>query len=245
MRKAFALAVDRPAIVARTVGQVNPTAKVLNNRLYLTSQKEYQDTSGGHYDRQDVAGARRLLESAGFTAGSDGIYAAADGARVSFELTISTGDNLRQSQAELIQAQVRQAGIEVTLGTVKPAEIPMKLTAVAGNASFKPFEVANVGQGLLFVSSTSLVFGTGGSTNVARYSNPTRRRALRPSSGRARRRQAHGPLPRHRPDPWEDMPRLPLYQRPDFIAFRPNIVNIAPSPALGPFWNTARWGLKA
>ncbi len=89
------------------------------------------------------------------------------------------------------------------------------------------------------------MFATGGSTNVARYSNPhvdelyTQARAeLDP----AKRTALYHDIDRIL---WEDMPRLPLYQRPNFIAFRPNIVNIAPSPALGPFWNTARWGLKA
>jgi hypothetical protein len=41
------------------------------------------------------------------------------------------------------------------------------------------------------------------------------------------------------------MPRLPLYQRPNVVAYRDDLVNVAPSPALGTFWNLERWGLKA
>jgi len=248
VRRAFALAVDRSAIVARTVAQFDKTAKVLNNHLYLTSQKEYRDTSAGRYDRQDIAQARRLLEGAGFTAGSDGIYAAADGTRLSFELTTTSGDALREAQVELIQAEVRQAGIEVTVTPVAAGTaLAAKLTAGASadpNAP-KPFQVANIGQNLSFVSSTSGVFGTGGSTNVARYSNPKVDELFaqaRAELDGAKRADIYSEIDRIL---WDDMPRLPLYQRPGFIAYSANIVNVAPSPTLGPFWNTARWALKA
>lgn len=248
VRQAFALAVDRPAIVARTVAQLDPAARVLNHRLYFPSQSQYQDTSAGRYDRPDVPRARQLLEGAGFTAGADGIYVAPDGARLSLELTTTSGDALREAQTELIAAQVRPAGIEVTPAAVAPGgALAAKLGAApsADPAAPKPFEVVNIGQNLAFASSGAAVFGTGGSANVAGYANPvvddlfTKARA---ELDAGRRAAIYHDIDRLL---WADMVRLPLYQRPGFVAYRSNVLNVAPSPALGPYWNTARWGLAA
>jgi peptide/nickel transport system substrate-binding protein len=239
VRQAFALALDRRTIVARTVGQLDPSAKVLNNRLYLTSQKEYLDTSGGRYDDQHLGEARQILEGAGFTKGRDGIYAKGDD-RLSFSLTTTSGDALREAQEQLIQAQAKEAGIEVKIDNVAPANLSERLLD-----DKNPFDIANVGQTLLLVSGTSTVFGTDSKINVTKYSNTKVDELFRQARAEldpGKRTGIYYDIDRIL---WDDMPRLPLYQRPNVVAYRDDLVNVAPSPALGTFWNLERWGLKA
>ena len=62
VRKAFAMALDRPAIVQRTVAQFDPKAAIDNNRIYVNNQPEYVDNGKG-YAAADVAGAKKTLEA--------------------------------------------------------------------------------------------------------------------------------------------------------------------------------------
>ena len=60
----------------------------------------------------DVAGAQRVLEDAGWRAGSDGIRAKGD-QRASFQLLYPSNDSGRQAIAEAFSAQMAPLGIEV------------------------------------------------------------------------------------------------------------------------------------
>ncbi|MEN3360346.1 MAG: glutathione transport system substrate-binding protein, partial [Mycobacteriales bacterium] len=66
VRKAIATAIDRPGLVAGTVGAFDNRAQVLNNRIFVNNQPEYQDNSGGLYDKGDVPKAKQMLEAAGY-----------------------------------------------------------------------------------------------------------------------------------------------------------------------------------
>ena len=45
---------------------------------------------------------------------------------------------------------------------------------------------------------------------------------------------------------WTDLPNLPLYQKPTFLAFSDKYLNIGDNTTTEtPFWNVEEWGLKA
>jgi len=54
VRQAIATALDRPNLVRATVGQFDPAAQVLNNRMYVNNQPEYEDTNDGEYTHGDA-----------------------------------------------------------------------------------------------------------------------------------------------------------------------------------------------
>ena len=112
VREAIATGLDRSALVRATVGQIDPAARVLNNRMYMTSQPEYEPTNRGRYEHGDVRAARRLLEDAGYRPGPDGVYVK-DGARLSLELMTTPNDRVRLSAIQVIAAQLRPAGFEI------------------------------------------------------------------------------------------------------------------------------------
>ena len=44
---------------------------------------------------------------------------------------------------------------------------------------------------------------------------------------------------------WKDLPTIPLYQKPTYIAWRNTFVNIGDNSTQdGPFWNANLWGQK-
>lgn len=239
VRQAFALSLDRKAIVDRTVGTFDPSIKTLNNRLFLTGQPGYVDTSGARYDGADVAGARRLLEEAGFTRGGDGTYVR-DGKRLSLTIQTTAGDSLREGQIQLMQAQARDAGFDLQI-------VPgVQAADVVGNLRRGAIDLASYAQTISqYTTATSGTFGTGGGSNNNKYSN-TKVDALyaqaRQELDDAKRWGILSEVDRVL---WADMPRLPLYQRPVVVASRSSAANVVVNPAVGPTWNAEQWGIKA
>jgi peptide/nickel transport system substrate-binding protein len=238
VRQAFALALDRRAVVQRTVGQVDTRAAVMNNRLFVTTQPGYADNSGGRYESQNIPEAKRLLEGAGFALGGDGIYVK-DGKRLSLRIRTTAGDLLRESQEELIQAQVKQAGIELTIDNAPTAALIPQLTQ--GN-----FDVASLAQNLsIYPTTASSTFGSTGGSNLTKYANPQVDTLFAQAKGTYDDSRRLALLQEIDKILWTDMPRVPLYQRPVVLGFRNTYLNIGVNPSLGPFWNAEQWGIKA
>src|SRR6202011_4691072 len=114
VRQAIATAIDRPKLVARTAGQFSSKATILNNRMWMTNQPEYKDTSGGAYDKGDPAKAKQMLEADGYALGGGGIYAKGS-QKLSFRITTTAGNALRESSEALMQAQLKAAGIGLNI----------------------------------------------------------------------------------------------------------------------------------
>ncbi|OLD43046.1 MAG: hypothetical protein AUI83_18795 [Armatimonadetes bacterium 13_1_40CM_3_65_7] len=63
----------------------------------------------------DPARARALLQEAGFTPGSDGILRNAAGQRLSLELNTTAGNRVREQVEQIIQQNLKEIGIEITI----------------------------------------------------------------------------------------------------------------------------------
>ncbi len=63
----------------------------------------------------DPARARRLLQEAGFAPGPDRVMRNAAGQRLQFEINTPAGDQIREQIEQLIQQQLRQLGVEITI----------------------------------------------------------------------------------------------------------------------------------
>lgn len=241
VRRAFALALDRPAIVARTAGQIDKDAKVMQDFLLSAGDPNYPkgETGGSRYSKPDVVGATDLLKSAGFQLGADGIYAK-DGNRLSFRLTAVTGDALRENQGELIKSQEKLAGIEILLDTIAPSALTDRITR-------GDFDIMSLLQGMAtFPTTTSASFGTKGTVNISKYSSPAVVDPLYVAAKAELDDKKRADLLNQIDEQlWKDLPRIPLYQRPVMVAFRNTLANVGINPVSGPVWNIDQWGLKA
>ncbi len=109
VRQALLLAIDREGI-AQTVfrGRVSVAHSYLpaKHPWYLQDIRKYN---------HDPAAARRLLDEAGWRAGPDGIRRNAAGERLNLVVTVPSGDRTRERIQEIIQAQWKDVGVEMTI----------------------------------------------------------------------------------------------------------------------------------
>jgi peptide/nickel transport system substrate-binding protein len=240
VRQAIATGTDRPAIVQRTVAQFDPRAKILNNRQYVTNQPEYKDTSGGKYDKADVAGAKKLLEGAGYTLGADGIYAKA-GKKIEMRFSTTSGNKLREDQGVLFQAQMKAIGIQINIDNAPSKEFFGKRLP-GGN-----FDVADFAWiATPFPSSNKAIYSTGSDSNYDNYGNPQVDSMYKQAVAEldeGKRKDLYNQIDTTL---WDDLVTIPLYQKPTFIAVRNTFANVGDNASSeGPFWNAELWGLKA
>ena len=244
VRQAIAKALDRDAIVKRTVGQFDPRAKVLNNRIYVNNQPEYQDNGAG-YTKADIPGAEKLLQQAGYTKGADGIYAKG-GKKLSIRISTTSGNKLREDQLVLIQSQLKPAGIDIRIDNC-PSTCLFGDRLPKGN-----FDIANFGWvSSPFASANKAIYETvnedagAGGSNYGAYSNPEVDRMMAANVGELDADKVTDNWNNIDKLIWADMATIPLYQKPTFIAVRNTFANIHDNASqYGPFWNSATFGLK-
>jgi peptide/nickel transport system substrate-binding protein len=240
VRKAFATGLNIQQIVDRTVKQFSDKATVLGNRFYMNGQPEYQDHRGS-YGNGDTAAAEKLLTDAGYTKGADGIFAKG-GKRLSFDISTTQGNKLRETQEELVQAQAKEFGFEIK---IKNADADVLFGEWLPQGQFDISNFAWVGTPFA-VSSNDPIFRTGSAQNYGKYSNPKLDQLmtqaisdLDPKKSAELANQADQIL-------WDDMATLPLYQKPQLLAYRNTYTGIGENlSSQGPFWNAGTWAQKA
>jgi peptide/nickel transport system substrate-binding protein len=240
VRKAFATGLNIQQIVDRTVKQFSDKATILGNRFFMNGQPEYQDHRGS-YGNGDIAAAEKLLTDAGYAKGGDGIFAKG-GKKLSFNISTTQGNKLRETQEQLIQAQAKEFGMELK---IKNAEADVLFGEWLPKGNFDISNFAWVGTPFP-VSSNQPTFATGSAQNYGKYSNPkvdelfTQAIAqLDPAKSAELVNQVDQLL-------WDDMATLPLYQKPQLIGWRNTFTGIGDNlSSQGPFWNAGLWAQKA
>ena len=181
--------------------------------------------------------SRRLLEQAGCRRETDGIYSC-DGRRLEFRLVTTAGPGLRERTIQLIQAQLRPAGIEVELSyTLGPALFAQMLPS--GDFDLASFSWFGDPAGV----RRKELFGCDGVRNYSGYcqrlttSELDQADRILDSDERARvLNRADAQLAR-------DVPVIPLFQVPNVLAYRTTIRNVVRSPD-NLFWNVEDWWLE-
>ena len=240
VRKAIATGLNIQLLVDRTVKQFTDKAQPLGNRIWLPGQKPYQDHFG-QYGKGDTAGAAKLLEDAGYTKGADGIYAK-DGSKLSLRISTTAGNQLRETQEELIQAQMKQIGVDIRLANADNRKFFGEWLP-NGN-----FDIANFGWvGNPFaVSSSQDIYRTGGGGNYGAYSSQKVdqlfKQAVR-EVDEAKSAELGNQIDQQLT---ADMATIPLYAKPTYLAVRSSFANVGDNATQeGPFWNSGLWAQKA
>jgi peptide/nickel transport system substrate-binding protein len=245
VRKAFAMALDRQEIVDQTVAQFSSDAQVLDNRLYVNNQPEYQDNAPEEYKEQNTDQAKQLLEQSGYTLGPDGVYTHPQRGRLAIQIDTTTNNPLRQTTIEVMIPQLQEAGIEATFNAnpdiFGSADQPTSLEAGGFQAALfawvsTPFVASN--QSIYYSPANSL------GQNYSRTGTPEIDQLLAqmvsepdPTAAAELANQADQAL-------WEQMATLPLYQKPTFIAYQSTIQNVEDNASqTGPLWNSETWAL--
>jgi peptide/nickel transport system substrate-binding protein len=109
VRRALLMALDRQTLVDKLFHGTQPVAATWVNPL-----SPYYDEAIPVV-KYDPAGARALLKEAGWTPGPDGVCRNVAGDRLSLELGTTAGNRLRELQEQVLQSNLKNACIEVTL----------------------------------------------------------------------------------------------------------------------------------
>ena len=236
VRQALSLCINREEIVDTLVKPINPDASVLNNHIYVPSAADYQDNSGGL--AQDIDGAKALLEGAGYVMGDDGIYADADGNRLSIRLGRRDPNPRRQSTNELFIEQCKAAGVELTDDA---AENFNAERLPAGDYDIALFAwVATP-----FLSSNTSLYVPGGPQNWNNYANPEIQTLFDQANAEfddAARAELMDQIDQIL---WDDMATLPLFQFQEMVAYSDSVSGVVFNGPLGVTWNANEWAVTA
>ena len=236
VRRALAYGIDRVALVRALFGNAAPP--VLDNTIYLTSERSYEP----HWSRYRYrpVEARRLLEQAGCSRGSDGIHSCA-GERLRLRFVTTAAVPLRQRNLEVVKTQLRRAGVEVEtayapnvqlLGTVLPSgnfDVALfAYTKAVPEEAFSPYSCGNT------VSGYCSRLVNADLDQLDRIVEPARRVVV---ANRIDRRLA------------ADVPALPLFQSPLTYVVRTHLHGVVPNgygtlTTGGSLWNAENWWLE-
>ncbi len=240
VRQALAYGVDRAAIVERLMKPFSDKASQLDNHLLVSTQKGYE-AHGEDYATVNVAKAVELLEGAGFKKGATGIMEKG-GKKLSLRLSTTAGNKLREQQGVLIQAQLKEVGIDIRIDN-SPAEDLFGKRLPEGN-----FDIANFAWvGTPFPAAGGYqIYSAASGSNFGKYSNKDVDAKLLAALAETDEATRIGLLNEIDKIMWEDLPNIPLYQKPTFLAYNTKYVNISDNTTEeSPFWNSEVWALKA
>ncbi len=231
VRQAIAKALDREDVVAQLVDPFDESAEVLNNHIYFPGSANYVPTGEEEYGERDLEGARALLESAGFTEGGNGIYEQ-DGQPLSLRVTWRDPNPRRQQTAQLIQSQLREAGIDIVL-----APQPDFVFLDEGN-----FDIALFGwTGGTTLAGNESIYVPGGGQNFGKYDNPEVQTLFSQANVELDADTRADLMNEIDSVIWADVATLPLFQVPEFLAWRDGVDNVEYNGYQGFTWNMPTW----
>jgi peptide/nickel transport system substrate-binding protein len=236
VRRALALAIDREEIVQRLPAQFDSSAQVLNNRIFFPGDPRYEDNAGD-YATQDVEAAKSALEDAGYTLGADGIYTHPERGPLSMRITWRDPNERRQSTAQLIQAQAKEAGFDIVFAPQPDFEF-----LAAGN-----FDLALFGwTASASLSSSDSIYRSDGGQNYSKNVNPEIDSLWDQANGELDEDARTDLLNQIDVLLWEDLHNIPLFQVPELLANDQDVGNIIYNGYFNQFtWNANQWGTVA
>jgi peptide/nickel transport system substrate-binding protein len=247
IRHAIAWGTDRATIAKRSAGEIDHSLTALNNRIYMPTQPEYKDSSG-NFGKFNPSLAKKTLQKAGMTMGSDGYFHPNFGPEKGkpFTLSISTtaGVPVRSDIEQLFKSQMKAIGVKINIqnytadklfGTIGPkGEFDMIEFAWVST----PFASGN--QSIYCSYTNTTVCGSNWDHYADKKVDTLFDKALttvNPTQAATLYNKIDGVL-------WKDMATLPLFQQPQLFGWSTKFGNIFPdTSSTGIPWNAAQWGV--
>jgi peptide/nickel transport system substrate-binding protein len=251
VREAIINGTNRQEMVNRLVNPLGVNETPLENRLWMPTQPEYQNTSAT-YGAYDPAAAKALLAKAGsgMTMGSDGYYQPSFGPDKGKDLTLSisttTGDETRAEIEQLFQADMKAIGLKIQIQNY-PAATLFGTTLPKGEFDISEFAwvlspFASANQSIYCSYTNAELCGN----NWDHYANPQvdslfnqATSGTNATADAALYNQIDALL-------WKDAVTLPLFEQPQLFGWSSKYGNIIPNTSsVGVPWNGNAWGVKA
>ncbi|MCX5241051.1 ABC transporter family substrate-binding protein [Streptomyces prunicolor] len=241
LRQAMFTAINIKDIIDKTVGQFDPSVKPLGNHNFVPGQAGYKDVvTGTGQGSGDLTKAKAYLTAAKFT-GVGTALKTPDGKTVGpFNCRYTTGNQIRQSECQILQSNLASLGIKVTIKPIGAADLG---TVLAGH-QYDIIVFAWVAAPFPSSGAQQNWF-TGGGGNYGGYSDKKADALISQAVGETDATKAAALLNQADQLMVNDAYVLPLYQKPTFFATQTRFVNMRNnSTNVGPAYNTGTWGLK-
>lgn len=237
LRLAMFTAIDRQAIIDKTVGQFTNKVKPLNSHNFVPQQSGYEDVvSETGQGSGNVARAKQILAAAGYRIDHGQLKTVFGMTVPPLRMRYTVRNQVRQVECEMFAEMVKPLGITVQ---VVPAD-DLGAATSAGDFDIVVFSWVTTP----FPYSGAVQLWTTGN-NFGRYSNPDVDRLIAAAESSPDDALARETLNQADRRLTKDAYVLPLYQRPTFIALYNDIANIRNNSSLdGPQYNIAQWGLR-
>lgn len=239
VRHAIAASIDRDQI-AQTVlkGQVD----VLNSTL-LPAKEEYYVPAWEDV-KPDPKKAQALLEKSGYK--KEGRYYMKGGKPLTVVFKSTAGNNLRLKVAQLLQQRLKANGIKMEI-ELEPPNVFFGQSTVQGSYDLGLFAWSSgidPDQVSLFScdSIPSEANDYSGQNNY-RYCNERVTQLLKESAVTTSVKERAAKVHEIQRLMAADMPLLPLFQRPDTLAFTDKMQGLDVNPIAGFVWNVADWAV--
>ncbi|WP_043562282.1 ABC transporter family substrate-binding protein [Actinomyces israelii] len=220
VRQAILRACDREAIAASDLAglPVEVDKLLLGNRFFLTVQEGYQDNSGDW--SHDPEAAKKLLDEAGWKEGSDGIRVK-NGQRLTFAFTLPSGTPTSENEGNLLQSQLKDVGIEMTMQTVETNKYftdyvnPKNYGITAFTWQKTQYPMANIKQ----------IYGTGSESNFTGQSVPEIDSYIVKISTTNDAQERYRMTNEVDKLVWQHVMNIPIYERRELTAVPKNLAN--------------------
>ncbi len=240
LRTAMFTAVDRQAIIDKTVGQFADGVKPMNSHNFVPQRSGYEDVvSETGQGSGNLARAKEILAAAGYRIDNGQLKARFGQPIPPMRIRYTVGNQVRQVECELFAQQVKPLGITVQ---VVPTD---DLGATTSQGDYDIIVFAWVATPFPYGGAKQL-WTTGQGSNYGGYSNPDVDRLIAAAGTQTDEAIAREMLNQADRLMTRDAYVLPLYQKPTFIALHDSIANVRNNSSLeGPAYNVAEWGLRA
>lgn len=236
-RQAISLAIDREALLDRTVRLFDAGSEGLGNTVWMQNTAVYEDH---HAHRYDPEAAAAILADNGCVPDGDGVLVCGE-TRMSFLWASTDDDPARFEVFEAVRDQLAAVGIEVVPAFRSPSQFVTRDFLFGGPEAWQIIQFAwraapdPAAQNAVYVCGDTQL-------NVNRFCSEQVTDLIRSTeqiTDPAERAAAYNEADRIY---LESLPLVPLYQRPDLMAWRTEIGGPEPNWSHSTdMWNLTTW----
>ncbi|GAA3546071.1 ABC transporter family substrate-binding protein [Nonomuraea rosea] len=218
VRQAVQYAINRDVITQSDLKDMEWPLQTLGNHVFMNNHKGYVDNSGdlGKYNLEK---AKQLLDAAGWK--QEGEYRKKDGKEFALSFVIPTATPTAQTEGELTQAMLKEAGIKVTIRPV-PVDKFFNDFIIKGDFDLVPFSWIGTP---LPLGSLPQIYKTGSESNFPKASDPAVDAAIEAAVDETDPAKAIDLANAADKLIWDMVHTIPLYQRPEIWGVKKTVAN--------------------
>ncbi|MCL2551002.1 MAG: ABC transporter family substrate-binding protein [Actinomycetia bacterium] len=240
VRQAVDLAIDRKGLVEAFSKDLPFPVSPLGNHFFMPNQLGYRDNSG-RWGTYDLAGAKQLLDQAGWKDNGAGKARTKDGKQLTLDYVLSAGSSSSATdQAQLVQAQLAQAGVAVRIHQV-PANDYFEKYVNTGAFDLVSFRNVDAVFHTLLYSTFQAPKGQQVYGNYGRVTTPQIQQLLDQAARTTDQARSNALYNRADALLWAQVHSIELYQRPQILAVRKGLANFGASGLADWTYNTMGW----